>query len=51
VKFERLLHKFRAQVPVFRAIRVKTMNFTPDLSAWWTCCIASVAENWNAIFR
>ena len=32
MKFERLLHKSRAQVPVFRAIRVKTMNFTPDLS-------------------
>jgi formyltetrahydrofolate hydrolase len=26
-------------------------SFPDRITAWWTCCIASVAENWNAIFR
>jgi len=26
-----VLHKFRAQMPIFGQIRMKTANFTPDL--------------------
>jgi site-specific recombinase XerD len=31
VKFDRLLHNFRAQISIFGHIRMKTAEFTPDL--------------------
>jgi hypothetical protein len=33
VKFDRLLHNFRAQMPIFGHIRMKTAEFTPDLGS------------------
>jgi len=27
------------------------ISFPSRITAWWICSIASVAENWNAIFR